>query len=501
MVAAMDEEILGTIRSLLESIELLPETYATYQPMLIDALLFFFAQLTPEHMGGIIAAQAALDPAADADTRLVALLQQCPTLHKLGQVVSHEPGLAAALRERLQSLETLPPAADPSEIAALLRAEIGEPAGVTIAPEALAEGSVAVVVPFEWTDPAGTARRGVFKFLKPVAVARMHEELAIWTGLSSYLEERTRFYGLPMLDYRGLIEGVARLLLHEIELDREQANLTWAAGFYADSKDVVIPKLLPFSTPRVTAMERIEGTKVTDPSVADPVRKKLAKTLVKALIADPFWKASDLPARFHADPHAGNLFVTPDGKLAILDWALTTELDESQLSAVVRSLLGALTFDEVATYASVEQLGRVDDAAGVRAEIAAGIARVRRGTFPGFVWLVDLLDRLGRSGSMTFPEATTLFRKSLLTLTGVVADVCREGSVDDVLVRSGAAEFGRELRRRPGATLDSRAFGTHVSNADLIKLWASVPWMPTRYVLDTWLELLAPAAAAAKASR
>jgi ubiquinone biosynthesis protein len=488
----MDDEILGTIRALLESIRLLPETYATYQPLLIDALLFFFEQLTPEHMGEIVAAQAGLDPAADADTRLVALLRQCPTLHKLGQVVSHEPGLAAPLRERLQSLESLPPAIDPGEIAATLRAEIGEPDGIVVAPLALAEGSVAAIVPFDWIDAGGAPRRGVFKFLKPLAVTRMHEELAIWTGLSGYLEERTRFYGLPMLDYRGLIEGVARLLLHEIELDREQANLAWAARFYADSADVVVPALLPFSTPRLTAMERIDGTKVTDPSVADAVRKKLAKTLVKALIADPFWKHSELPARFHADPHAGNLFVTPEGKLAILDWALTTELDKSQLSAVVRALMGALTFDEPATYAAVEQLGRVDDPAALRAEIAAGIARVRRGTFPGFVWLVDLLDRLGRSGSMTFPEATTLFRKSLLTLTGVVADVCREGSVDDVLVRSGAVQFGRELRKRPGATLDSRAFGTHVSNADLIKLWASVPWMPTRYFLETWLEMLAP---------
>jgi len=495
----MDDEILGTIRALLESIRLLPETYANYQPLLIDALLFFFEQLTPEHMGEIIAAQAGLDPAADADTRLVGLLRQCPTLHKLGQVVSHEPGLAAPLRARLQSLESLPPAVDADEITALLRAEIGEPAGLVVAPLALAEGSVAAVVPFDWTDAAGNVRRGVFKFLKPVAVTRMHEELAIWTSLSGYLEERTRFYGLPVLDYRGLIEGVARLLLHEIELDREQENLAWAARFYADSADVVIPELLPFSTPRLTAMERVDGTKVTDPSVADSVRNKLAKTLVKALIADPFWKDSQLPARFHADPHAGNLFVTPDGKLAILDWALTTELDESQLSAVVRSLMGALTFDEFATYAAVEHLGRVDDPEALRAEIAAGIARVRRGTFPGFVWLVDLLDRLGRSGAMTFPEATTLFRKSLLTLTGVVADVCREGSVDDVLVRSGAAQFGRELRKRPGATLDSRAFGTHVSNADLIKLWASVPWMPTRYFLESWLEMLAPEDAKTKA--
>jgi ubiquinone biosynthesis protein len=500
MVTSMDDQILGTIRTLLEGIQLLPETYANYQPLLIDSLLYFFEQLTPEHMGEIIAEQATIDPAADADTRLVALLQQCPTLHKLGQVVSHEPGLPTALRERLQALESLPPAMDSAAVAELIHAQIGEPAGVVVSPQPLAEGSVAVIVPFDWTDQAGTLRRGVFKVLKPLAVERMHEELRIWNGLSGYLEDRTRFYDLPMLDYRGLIEGVASLLMHEIELEREQDNLAWAAGFYADSKDVVIPRLLPFSTPHLTAMERIEGTKVTHPDVSDKTRRKLAKTLVKALIADPFWKASDVRARFHADPHAGNLFVTPDGKLAILDWALTTELDDTASSSVVRTLMGALTLDELATYDAIEKLGRVDDPAALRAEVVAGISRVRHGSFPGFVWLVDLLDRLGRSGSITFPEATTLFRKSLLTLTGVVADVCKEGSVDDVLMKSGALQFGRELTKRPITGLDSRErFGTHVSNADLILLWASVPWMPTRYFLDTWLEMLSQPRATAGA--
>jgi hypothetical protein len=82
----------------------------------------------------------------------------------------------------------------------------------------------------------------------------------------------------------------------------------------------------------------------------------------------------------------------------------------------------------------------------------------------------------------------------------VVADVCKEGSVDDVLMKGGALQFGRELAKRPVSGLDSRArFGTHVSNADLIKLWASVPWMPTRYFLETWLEMLAPEDARTKA--
>jgi hypothetical protein len=39
----------------------------------------------------------------------------------------------------------------------------------------------------------------------------------------------------------------------------------------------------------------------------------------------------------------------------------------------------------------------------------------------------------------------------------VVADVCKEGSVDDVLMKGGALQFGREPAKRPVSGLASRA--------------------------------------------
>ena len=186
----MDDEILVTIRSVLEGVQLLPKAFAAYQPLVVDALVSFFARLTPAHLTEIVTAQALLDPAASPDDRLIALLRECPTLHKLGQVISHDRGLPAALRERLQGLESMPPAMEPAELIALVRAEVGEVPGLTIAGEALAEGSVATIVPFEW-DEAGARRRGVFKVLKPKAETRMREELAVWPELSDYLEQRS----------------------------------------------------------------------------------------------------------------------------------------------------------------------------------------------------------------------------------------------------------------------------------------------------------------------
>jgi len=78
----------------------------------------------------------------------------------------------------------------------------------------------------------------------------------------------------------------------------------------------------------------------------------------------------------------------------------------------------------------------------------------------------------------------------MLTLSGVVADVCERVQADGLLIRSGLRAFLGELRGRLSAPLDSRRIGTHLSNADLIRLWAAVPWIPTRFWLDTWRDAL-----------
>jgi ubiquinone biosynthesis protein len=484
------DETLTMIRGLLDAVQLVPAPYERYQPLVVDALVFFLERLPEGRLERIVSAQLELDADATPDDRLIALLRECPTLHKLGQVVAHERGLPLALRERLQCLESLPPTSDLAEVRATIDREIPAIPALDIEEHALAEGSVAIVIPFAWSDESGERRRGVFKVLKPQAVARLREELAIWPALSEFLDAHSVQDRLPTLDYRETLDGVANLLRSEIDLVREQEHLRWAATFYANTADVVIPQLLPFSTQNVTAMERIDGRKVTDADVKLRVRERLAKTMMTALIAMPFWRASDPPARFHADPHAGNLLVTPDGRLAIIDWALVTELSEAQLSGVVRALLAALTLDETETMAAIAALGRVCDEPALRAEVALSLARVRKGALPGFLWLTDVLDRLGRAGAMQFPEETTLFRKSMLTLSGVVADVCERVQADGLLIRSGLRAFLGELRGRLSAPLDSRRIGTHLSNADLIRLWAAVPWIPTRFWLDTWRDAL-----------
>lgn len=491
MINVIDKSTGSALAEALGIAEVVPDAHAAYRPLVVDAMLFFLERLSPSRLNVIVAEQLGLPEATHPTRRLALLFRRCPTLHKLGQMLARDRRLAPELRENLQTLESLEPTTPLDEITALIQRQWGHVPALEVGEVALAEASVAIVVPFTWRQaPNAALQHGVFKVLRPGVEEQLHEELAIWSALGLFLEERCIEFGLPVLDYRNTLDSIRKLLAREVQLDHEQVHLRRAADFHADSCKVLIPRLLPFCTPRMTAMERIDGCKVTDAQLSLLQRQQLAQTLIEALVAKPFWHSAPAVAVFHADPHAGNLFVTPDGRLAILDWALVTILSKEQCTAVVQAVAGALTQDEVATRRAIETLGITSDPLALQAAVAVGLRQVRAGTFPGFDWLMGLLDGLGTAGAIQFPEELTLFRKTLLTLSGVLDDVSEQVAIDDVLIRSGLLQCYRELAARGVAPFESREFGSHLSNADWFRLWAGLPMTVLRYWVETWRDAL-----------
>ncbi len=282
---------------------LLPEPLAAWRPLLAEGMAFFLERLPEARLGAIVAEQIALASSASAAARATAVLAHCPTLHKLGQIVARQPGLDAELRRHLQALESLPASTGVDGLHAHIHAELGADHGLHLADRALAEGSVAVVLPFSWRQ-GGRSHDGVFKLLKPGIADRLAEELAILPALGDFLEDRGTELGLPAIDYRSHLAAAGRLLVQEIRLDREQANLRAAAVLLADDADVFVPALLPWCTPALTAMERIDGPKLSDAALSVRESRRLGRALVGGLLARPFWSCSEATP-FHGDLSQG----------------------------------------------------------------------------------------------------------------------------------------------------------------------------------------------------
>jgi len=467
---------------------MVPEQFAQFRSLVADALVFFLQRLSVPRLSELIARQYDLRPNASAEERLADLISQCPTLHKLGQVVARDRRLSSELREHLQTLETMEPTTPLSSVKQTIQREIGKECACALRIDSrpLAEASVAVVIPFSLDGSLDIPlENGVLKVLKPDINERLEEELEIWSDLAEFVDERCEKEGLPLLRCKEIFQTVRELLANEVRLDLEQLHLKEAVKFYAGSDKIQIPVLLPCSTPRVTVMERVFGTRVTDTEhLSNGARKELAALVLKELVAKPIWNTEPC-AIFHADPHAGNLFYTQDHRLAILDWSLVGYLGKSEREQTAQIVLGALNLDANRVLRAVAAMAiELPDERALRDVVAKAVATLYRTEAPGLHWLLNLLGDAMFKAGVLFGHDLVLFRKSVLTLEGVTADVSTDLSLGTVLPLSGGMELLREWTRRWVASPISRDFRTHVSNIDLLFLYFAVPSAMTRFFTD-----------------
>ena len=228
------------------------------------------------------------------------------------------------------------------------------------------------------------------------------------------------------------------------------SSATWreARAVYAGVDAVMVPEVFPFSTPRLTAMERIDGGKVTDVArLADRRAQPARRRIVKALIARPLWP-DERPSLFHADPHAGNLMLTADGRVGLIDWSLVGRLSKRECVCLTQILIGALTIDDDRIVRRIAALGEGEGGGKRSARWSpTACAELRAGAWPGLDWLTALMDASATRGAVRYGANLIIFRKVLQTLQGVVADISDDVGVDVALAGAFAPASPASGRR------------------------------------------------------
>ncbi len=198
-------------------------------------------------------------------------------------------------------------------------------------------------------------------------------------------------------------------------------------------------------------------------------------------------------ALFHGDPHAGNLFLTDDGRLGILDWSLAGRLGVAERTAIVQIILAAITLDSKRLACQLAQLAdrqRLDESA-LQAVSENWVKRVRCGQIPGLSWLMGMLDEAVQVARLRVSTDLVLFRKSLLTLEGVVAEVGESsGQIDTTLIVAFLRNFDMEFPQRWLRMPDSREFSTRLSNFDITETLLSYPTTVTSFLTGHAFDIL-----------
>jgi predicted unusual protein kinase regulating ubiquinone biosynthesis (AarF/ABC1/UbiB family) len=362
--------------------------------------------------------------APDDAKALVADLERLgPTFIKLGQLLSTRADLFPA--PYLEELSRLQDKCEPfayAEVVEIVEAELG----VRIS-NAFAE--------FEETPIAaaslGQVHRAVMRDGRPVAVKvqRPGIEEQIATDLEAIGEiaafadrhsEAGRRFG-----FAGMAAEFRRAMTQELDYRREARNLTRLADNLADFDRIVVPRpIADFSTGRVLTMALVAGHKVTalNPAVlvnvdGEVLVRQLFSAYLKQVLVDGF---------FHADPHPGNVLLTTDGDLALLDVGMTGRVTTELQDRLIKLLLAIGEGDGEQAAAIALELGerREDisfDDAGFRRRVVdlvsdqagADLDQLSAGA------VIAQLSRIsGESGLRPAPELT-MVGKALLNLDEV----------------------------------------------------------------------------------
>jgi ubiquinone biosynthesis protein len=248
-----------------------------------------------------------------------ALEELGPTFMKLGQVLSTRPDLIPPDYEAaLALLQDAAPTVPTTDIVGAVESALGQPLRQTFGvfePVPIAAASIGQV--HAATLPDGT--EVAVKVRRPRVVEQVTVDLALLDRLAEVAGRRSAI--ARRYDPVGLAREFGATLLAELDYPREGRNAELVAASFADDEHVHVPRVFwELTRDGVITEERIRGIKVDDLRALDASgldRTRIARTLVDAYLSMVF-----VTGFFHADPHAGNVFVEMDGRIAFVDFGM-----------------------------------------------------------------------------------------------------------------------------------------------------------------------------------
>ncbi|MBV8479445.1 MAG: AarF/ABC1/UbiB kinase family protein [Actinobacteria bacterium] len=295
-----------------------------------------------------------------------ALEQLGPTFIKLGQLLSSRPDLLPDVYvEELSALVDSVPPVPFAEIEQVIAADLDEDAFVWIDPVPLATASIAQT----HRALTVTGREVVVKVRRPGIVDQIELDLGVLRAGARLVAGHSETARLLQLE--TLVDELEVHLRAEMDFLEEANNTELIAEVLEGYQRLTVPEVIrPCVSERILVLEWIDGERVAASSAIDPaLGQELAQEFFKAYVHQVV-----VEGLFHADPHSGNVLLTPDGRLALLDFGLLGRLDDDTRQGLSLLLLAIAQnrADDVAEL--VMSLSLV----GVDADRALFVQEVRR---------------------------------------------------------------------------------------------------------------------------
>jgi ubiquinone biosynthesis protein len=428
---------------------------------------------------------------SDADELVTELERLGPTYVKLGQLLSSRTDLLP--EHYTKALSHLQDRVDPlpaGEGRRIVEEELGvrvSDAFATFEDEAMGSASLGQVHRATMRD----GRPVAVKVQRPGVKHRVLEEMEVISELAEMVDDRWSLAG--RLGLAASVEEFRRSLMAELDYEQEAANLRLFGDLLSDYDRLVIPSPIEdFTTARVLTMTFVEGRNISSMgplALLELDGAPLAEQLFRAYLDQVL-----VHGVFHADPHPGNVLVTVDGRLGLIDLGMVARVAPDLQDSLLRLLVAASQGQGPEAAAALERLGeKLDDFDGeaLSRRVSEMVLRTQ-GVNVADLQIGRELGELARaaaeSGLRTPPELT-LIGKALLNLDDVAKRLddhfepnqVIEGHLAHIMrhrmLRSASptrlvtaalegAEFAEQLPSRMNKVLDSLASGKFTLNIE-----------------------------------
>ncbi|MBM3199747.1 AarF/ABC1/UbiB kinase family protein [Candidatus Woesearchaeota archaeon] len=222
----------------------------------------------------------------------------------------------------------------------------------------------------------------------------------------------------------GIVQEFDKYTTKEMDYLHEAKNIQQYREVVKSEKNVIVPEVYwDYTTQKVLTMQFIDGVKINSFKDYKNLTIKgdhLANTLVKLFVKGVLYYQF-----FHADPHPGNILLTKDKKIALLDFGIAGRVTPELTEKIGKLYLGLVDADANVISDGLINIGVIPLSVNkeeFRSDLIDAWSKyydtsLNQINMSGFFW--DSM-RLGRKYSMKFPPEYILLMKSMITTEGVI---------------------------------------------------------------------------------
>ncbi len=259
-----------------------------------------------------------------------------PTYVKLGQLLASRSDLLP--EPYLKALARLQDNVKPfayEEVEQIVLTELGiriSKAFSSFDPKPLAAASLGQVHAAALRD----GRPVIVKVQRPEIRKQIAEDFEVLGQIAEFLDLHTDLG--KRYRFRVVLEEFRATIQQELNYESEAQNLITFGENLKEFKHLQVPQpIRDYCTRSVLTMDRVQGHKIT--SLSPVARLGMDGGALAAELFHAYLKQILLDGLFHADPHPGNIFLTDDGRVALLDLGMVGRITPSMQESLLKLLI------------------------------------------------------------------------------------------------------------------------------------------------------------------